>query len=105
MVGSTDVSVPPLGNAPFLLKMRHLCAELRLSGQAIAGRQKVLTSNAHTKWAAGGPCGGLREFKASDRLQTEPPRETPVTGGAALLASAPQMSGCGVPIRRPQQGR
>jgi hypothetical protein len=50
MVGSTYFSVPPLGNAPFPLQVRHLCAELRLPGQAIAGRHKVLTRNAHATW-------------------------------------------------------
>jgi len=75
MVGSTDVSALPLGNAPFPLQVRHICAELRVIGET----------------AAGGSCGGSRELRASDRWQTEPPKKSPMTGVAALLASTPQM--------------
>src|SRR5690348_14497385 len=92
MLGSTYVSVPPLGNAPFSFQVRHLCAELRFPGQALAGCQKVSTRNAHTKWACGVLAGVRANSTPADRSLTEPPKESRVQGGAALLASAPQMS-------------
>ena len=91
MVGSTYVSVPPLGNAPFPSQVRHLRAELRLHGQAIAGRQKELRKMC----TQGGSLGALAEIRANlepaDRLEPETPKVPPVTLGAALLASALRM--------------